>query len=98
MILDTDMIRSILVWCEDKLPDKKHGYQASEIKIPGYKSEQIIDHLAFLAEGGYLIVQDFRIDDKTNYFIYGLSYYGCQYLETIMSNTAEKNTKKQQKK
>jgi len=93
MILDKDLIRSILLWCEDKLPDKTRGYKASEIKIPGYKSEQIIDHLAFLAEGGYLIVQDFSTDDKTNYLIYRLSYYGYQYLEAIKSNTVEKNTK-----
>ena len=94
MILDTDLIRSILLWCEDKLPDKKHGYQASEIKIPGYKSEQIIKHIEILAEGGYLIVQDFSIDDKTNCIIYGLSYYGCQYLETIKTNIVGKNIKK----
>jgi hypothetical protein len=98
MILDKDLIRSILLWCEDKSPDETHRYQASEINIPGYKSEQIIDHLAFLAEGGYLVVQDFRIDDKTNYLIRGLSYYGHQYLEAIKSNTVETNTKKQQKK
>ena len=94
MILDKDLIRSILLWCEDKLPDKTHRYQASEIIIPGYKAELIIKHIAFLAEGGYLIVQDFIADDKTNYFINGLSHYGYQYLETIKSNPVGKNIKK----
>lgn len=90
MILDTDLIRSILLWCEDKLPDETHGYKACEIKIPGYKSEQIIKHIEVLAEGGYLIVQDCRADDQTNYFIYRLSHYGYQYLEAIKSNTIAK--------
>lgn len=94
MIVDKDLLRSILLWCEDKLPGKTDGFQASEIKIPGYKSEQIIKHIAFLAEGGYLIVQDFKIDDKTNYLIRGLSYYGHQYLETIKSNPVGDNIKK----
>ena len=97
MKLDTDLIRKVLLWCEDKLPDKERSYQASEIEIKGYTSDQILYHVALLVDGEYLKVIDASAGSYKDYFIERLTYDGAQFLEIIKSNTVWKKFKEKAK-
>lgn len=79
-----------MLWCEEKLPDKERSYQASEIEIKGYASDQILYHVALLFEGEYLRGIDASTFGGEDYFIERLTYDGHQFLEIIKSNTGWK--------
>jgi len=91
--LDTDLIREILIWCEDKLPDKGRSYQASEIVINDYTSDEILYHVALLVDGGYLKVIDASAGGYEDYIIERLTNGGAQFLEIIKSDTGWKKFK-----
>lgn len=93
MKLDTDLIRKVLIWCEAKLPDKDRSYQASEIEIKDYISDQILYHVELLVDGGYLKVINCSSNLGVDYFIKRLTYDGAQFLEIIKSNTVWKKFK-----
>lgn len=97
MKLDTDLIRDILLWCEGKLPDKERSYQASEIEIKDYTSDQILYHVELLVDGEYLNVIESSTHSGVDYFIKILTYDGAQFLEIIKSNTVWKKFKEKAK-
>ncbi len=85
MKLEPDLIREILVWCEDNLPNKEKNYEASELSIKGYTSDQIVYHITLLSESGYIDVLDASAGNQINYFLNRLTMNGHQYLSLLRS-------------
>ncbi|MFI4862089.1 MAG: DUF2513 domain-containing protein, partial [Phycisphaerales bacterium JB063] len=51
---DMELIRSILLICEDH----EHGYAPEHIEVEGYTAEQIGFHIYLLGQAGYMNVAD----------------------------------------
>lgn len=92
MKLEPDLLKEILVYCEDNLPDKQRGINASRLIIPNYQDNQIIFHTKLLYENGYLDCIDMSSHDGEDFFIKNLTMNGYQYLHLLRSkawNTAK---------
>ncbi|MHB8806561.1 MAG: DUF2513 domain-containing protein [Anaerolineaceae bacterium] len=92
MPLDPDLLKLILLWGEDHLPDEKKSWLASEIAIKKYTKSEIIFHVKLLNDNGYLECQNVSDNKKQEYFINNLTLNGYQYLELLRSkawNTAK---------
>jgi hypothetical protein len=92
MKLEPDLIKEILIWCEEKLPDENKSWLASEIIIPGYSKFQTIFHVKLLFDNGYIEGTDSSVGNTSDYFLENLTLNGYQYLSLLRSkawNTAK---------
>jgi Hypothetical protein (DUF2513) len=92
MKLEPDLIKNILQYCEDNLPDKMQWTRASDLSFKGYDSQQIVYHVGLLWKNGYIEGGDASTLTDKGYLIYGLTMNGHQYLELLKSkawNTAK---------
>lgn len=92
MKLEPDLLKEILIYCEENLPDKKRVIKASEIIISNYQDKEILFHVKLLYENGYLDCIDLSSHDGEDYFIKNLTMNGYQYLHLLRSkawNTAK---------
>jgi Hypothetical protein (DUF2513) len=85
---DWDLTRKILLKIESDGPS--HGlWQLEESDFPEDDFELVHGHFRVLYDGGFLLVNDFNFTQ-----IYGLSWFGHEFLDTIRDDEIWKNTKK----
>ena len=86
MELQPELVRAILIWCEDNLDGDRFHY-ASNIHIEEYTRKEIVYHIGRLKEAGYVNVKFYGADDGADYLLTTLSWYGHHFLETMRSET-----------
>lgn len=92
MKLEPDLIKKILEYCEDKLPDKQSLCSSEDMIIPNYDSKQIQFHTKLLMNEGYLVGSIQPSDNDYECLVSYLSMNGYQYLNLLRSkawNTAK---------
>jgi hypothetical protein len=93
MKLDTELIRDLLIYFEETLPDKKRWVVASSIKLEGYTSHQIMSHIPLLLDCEYIKASSQSADNMTDYFISRLTMNGHQFLDLIRNDNLWKHIK-----
>lgn len=91
MNLEPELIKEILEWSEQNLPEKEY-FTASELKIKKYTSAQIIFHVGLLIDNKYIKAFDASADNRKDYLLLSLTMDGYQYLNLLKSkawNTAK---------
>ena len=86
MKLQPELVRAILIWCEDNLNGNRFPF-ASTILIEGFTKREIIYHIGRLKEAGYLNVRFYGADNETDYMLSSLTWDGHHFLETMRSET-----------
>ena len=92
MKLDPELIKNILQFCEDKLPDDNLSYSPSDMKFDGFTEQQILFHVKLLCQNGYLDYIDSSSVRGFDCWINHLTMNGYQYLNLLNSkawNTAK---------
>lgn len=89
---DPDLLRAILLWCEDNLPGP---YQDGELTVDDFSSEQVTYHLMLLVQDGLIDGTDVSTISSfcTEYFPRWLTPAGCDYLDQIRDPKIWKQTK-----
>lgn len=87
MKLEPDLIRSILVWCEDNLPNEENAeVEFEESDFPKYSLAKINFHTKLLIEENYIIGNVVRfIDGHEKITLLHLTMNGYQYLNLLNS-------------
>lgn len=88
MKLDMDLIREILIWCEETLPSTSENYQTNELKFKNYTPEQISFHFHLLVGNGY--INALNSSGGGNLYVYSLQHLtmdGYEFLDAIKSDT-----------
>ena len=96
MKLEPKLIKKILEFGEDNLPDRSKTTSTENIVINGYSREQIIFHLNLLWKNGYVDCLDVSDLNQEDYLYNNLTMNGYQYLNLLRSKawkTAEKLVK-----
>jgi hypothetical protein len=88
MNLEMDLIREILKWCNDNLPDNEKEYITNEIDIPNFTVDQIDFHFKLLIDAGY-INGTYNIDltDTFNCIPLHLTLGGYEFYESTKDDT-----------
>lgn len=82
-----DLIRDILIWGENNLPEKC-GFHTSKLIFPGFTSEEIGFHIKLLVDNGFIEAIDVRASgDKTSYLLNNLTWNGYDFLGAMKSDT-----------
>jgi hypothetical protein len=93
MKLEPDLIKEILQWCEDNLPENPEKLiRISNFKFNQYSINQITFHTKLLYDNGYIECIDVTTNDSEDYIILNLTMNGYQYLSLLKSkawNTAK---------
>jgi len=92
MKLEPQLIKDILQWCEDKLPDREFSYSPTDMKFDKYDEFQILFHVKLLCENGYIDYIDSSSARGFDCWINHLTMDGYQYLNLLKSkawNTAK---------
>jgi hypothetical protein len=92
MKLEPDLIKEILQFCEDKLPDDDQMWSASNLEIKGFDSKQIIFHAKLLHENGYIKGEIADTLSERDFDFDSLTMNGYQYLALLKGkawNTAK---------
>jgi hypothetical protein len=95
MKLEPDLIKEILGWCEETLPDDEKGWLVSDLELKKYSPKQINFHVKLLCENGYIDYSDSSSARGFSCFLNHLTMDGYQYLNLLRSkawNTAKKIT------
>ncbi len=85
MKLEPNLIKEILIWCEENLPCKEKAWLASELEFKHYDSDQIIFHIKLLNQENYIDCIDSSAGNYNDYFLNHLSMNGYQYLNILRS-------------
>jgi hypothetical protein len=101
MKLEPDLIKEILEWCEEYLPDYEIKHNSDELLFKGFSEEQILYHLELLIDEKYILAQKVtyiwgisdnlknKDSDKSTlpykYNISQLTMNGHQYLQLLKS-------------
>lgn len=93
MKLNPDLLRDILVWCEDNLPQKSLSIMATNIHIPDWSSQQIVYHLTLLSESGYIKTRSFGVDMNKDFIVERMTMNGHELLSTMRNETTWKKIK-----
>jgi hypothetical protein len=88
MKLDIELIKEILFWCEETLPDESKAYQISDLKFEHFSTGQIKFHFHLLIENGYIQAINVSTPGQPfDYFPEYLTLDGYAFLEAIKSDT-----------
>jgi hypothetical protein len=98
MKYDMDLVRKLLLWCEDNLPDKVNSVRARDLIIDAYSPDQIVYHVGLMTEAGFLKVIEAHSFGGENYLIQRLTYSGVEFLEGIKSDTVWNGVKEESEK
>jgi hypothetical protein len=79
MKLEPNLIKAILEWGEDNLPERR-GLNSKNLEIGQYSSEKITFHIQLLYENGYLDCIDASSQSGNQYLLKNLTMNGYQYL------------------
>jgi len=96
MKLEPELIKKILVFGEDNLPDRSKTTSTENIVFNGYSREQLTFHIRLLWENGYIDCLNVSGGNHEDYFYNNLTLSGYQYLNLLRSKawkTAEKLVK-----
>jgi hypothetical protein len=94
MKLDMDLIREILLWCEERIPDETRSFTTDDLEIEGHTHFQIKYHVKLLADNGYLeVIDGSTMGDPYFYFLKCLTLDGYQFLALIKSDKVWKSIK-----
>ena len=86
MKLEMDLIRGILLWCNDNLPE--NSIASSEIAISGFTKNQITFHIRLLADEGFIKVIDAGSNgDRFGCIPVHLTMRGYEFLESTKNDT-----------
>jgi hypothetical protein len=85
MNLEPDLLKEILQWCEDNLPDRDKILKISLTKFGDYSKEQIKFHSKLLFDNGYLEAIHIETNDDEDFIIENLTLNGYQYLNLLRS-------------
>ena len=92
MKLDMDLIRKLLIWCEDRIPAEGRSYCTADIEIKGYTHCQIVNHVKLLVDNGYLSATDLTAYGEDKYYIFdNLTLDGHQFLGLIRNDNLWKH-------
>lgn len=94
MKLDTELLKKILIWCEDNIPDENKSFQASEVQFEGYTPFQTMFHIKKLVESGYILAYDSSTGRYTEYIFEELSLEGYELLNIMKNDTVGAKIKK----
>lgn len=92
MKIEPELIKHILEWGEDHLPDRTKAWSTNEIIISGFTTDQITFHVYLLWKKEYINCSDVSADNKPEYFYNYITLNGYQYLNLLRSkawNTAK---------
>ncbi len=96
MKLDPELIKNVLEWCEDNLPEHQ-GYSFSDIEIPEYDKEAVKLHAKLLCDSGYITFHKtkgieggnkngvYQFSKPSYEILDNLSLNGYQYLKLLKS-------------
>lgn len=98
MKFDMELVRALLLWCEDHIPDKTKAYLASDIDFKGYSKDQIFYHVTLLNDAGYLKIRDLSAWGDGDCVIDRMTFDGTQFLEGIKSDTVWNGVKEEAEK
>jgi hypothetical protein len=90
MKLEMDLVRDILLWCEDKLPDNDQSYDTTDLVFSGFTSSQIMYHFKLLRDCGYIESEgDASINSSNRYAFFPecLTMSGYDFLGQIKNDT-----------
>lgn len=85
MKLEPQLIKDILQWCEENLPDNEISYSPSDMKFDKYDDYQILFHVKLLCENGYIDYIDASPARGFDCWINHLTMDGYQYLNLLKS-------------
>ena len=86
MKIEPGLIKDILQWCEENLPDDEKSWEASVLVFKGYDSKQIVFHTKLLFDNGYLECIDVSTAGEKDFILENLTLNGYQYLALLKSN------------
>lgn len=92
MKIEPALVKEILDWCQENLPNTNNSGHESLIKFSKYSQEQIHYHIKQLNDGGYLDTSSISADNRTEYYLNDLTWNGHQYIALLNSkawNTAK---------
>lgn len=82
MKLQPDLIRDILIWCEENLSHES-VIIANQIKIDRYTSDEIIYHCEILKDAGYILGKPLKSFERRDVVLYHLTLEGHQLLDLV---------------
>jgi hypothetical protein len=85
MKLEPELIKEILLWGEEHLPDDEKSWEARDLDIPNFDKKEIIFHVKLLNDNGYLECEDVSDLSGYDYILNNLTMNGYQYLELLRS-------------
>lgn len=85
MKLEPELLKMILVWCEENLPDDKGSWDDSSLNFKQFTRQQIQFHAKLLCENGYLDYIDTSTQSGFSCILNHLTMNGYQYLHLMKS-------------
>jgi len=79
MKLEPELIKHLLEWGEDYLPDRTKAWSTNEITISGFSNDQITFHVYLLWKNDYIDCYDASANNQSEYFYNHLTLNGYQY-------------------
>ena len=94
---DLDLMRDMMLRIEEETAGLRFLRRDSFLDICADK-DVISYHLRILVEAGFIDAQDVSSNEGEDYAVHGLTYAGCDYLDSVRSSSVWSQVKERLKK